>query len=262
MSGYLQRMAAAAVKPERRVHPFVRPLYEAASDPVSEVVTERVSPRVSESANHSGPAPIALRARETGTPAGERASEITPARIANRYRKDRFESLLPEVVQEASTELANLPLRSDVKREESSDAQRHDRSRDDGVTGEEQRRFEPLVKQTRREADEEADNVSPHRDGEPVTNGAPSSVVRENGAKGEAFAGSGLRNTAELAAGRRLAQQHAIARAEQGGDDIQIHIGRIEVTAMPPAAPRPVPAPVRKSQTLDEYLRQRNGRAG
>jgi hypothetical protein len=46
------------------------------------------------------------------------------------------------------------------------------------------------------------------------------------------------------------------------GDEIQIHIGRIEVIAMPPAAPRPVAAPARKTQTLDEYLRPKNGRTG
>jgi len=66
---------------------------------------------------------------------------------------------------------------------------------------------------------------------------------------------------AEMAAGRRLAQQQQ-ARAERQGDDIQIHIGRIEVTAMPPTASRPMPVPARKSQTLDEYLRRGSGRAG
>jgi hypothetical protein len=63
-----------------------------------------------------------------------------------------------------------------------------------------------------------------------------------------------------MAAGRRLAQQQA--RAERQGDEIQIHIGRIEVIATPPAAPRPMPVPARKSQTLDEYLRRGSGRAG
>jgi hypothetical protein len=47
----------------------------------------------------------------------------------------------------------------------------------------------------------------------------------------------------------------------RGADEIQINIGRIEVTAMPQAAPRPAP-PVRKSINLDEYLSRRNGRNG
>jgi hypothetical protein len=43
--------------------------------------------------------------------------------------------------------------------------------------------------------------------------------------------------------------------------DIQVHIGRIEVMAAPPAAPRPVAAPVRHAMSLDEYLKRRNGGA-
>jgi hypothetical protein len=45
-------------------------------------------------------------------------------------------------------------------------------------------------------------------------------------------------------------------------DEIQIHIGRIEVTAVPPAPARPAPVPNRKSPSLDEYLKRRPGRAG
>jgi hypothetical protein len=45
-------------------------------------------------------------------------------------------------------------------------------------------------------------------------------------------------------------------------DDIQIHIGRIEVTAVPPAPARAAPAkPQRRAPSLDEYLRRRDGRS-
>ncbi len=50
------------------------------------------------------------------------------------------------------------------------------------------------------------------------------------------------------------------APVERSADDIQIHIGRIEVTAVPPAPTRPAVQPVRKSLRLDEYLRR--GREG
>ena len=43
-------------------------------------------------------------------------------------------------------------------------------------------------------------------------------------------------------------------------DEIQIHIGRIEVTAVPQAAPRPAAVPASKSINLDEYLRRGRGR--
>jgi hypothetical protein len=50
--------------------------------------------------------------------------------------------------------------------------------------------------------------------------------------------------------------------AQQQPEDIQIHIGRIEVLAVPQTSPRPAAAPVRKGLNLDEYLSRRNGRSG
>lgn len=41
--------------------------------------------------------------------------------------------------------------------------------------------------------------------------------------------------------------------------DIQIHIGRIEVTAVPPPVPRPAAPPARKSINLGEYLKRGRG---
>ncbi len=55
---------------------------------------------------------------------------------------------------------------------------------------------------------------------------------------------------------------HRSGSPERESDEIQIHIGRIEVTAMTQPAPRPLAAPVRKSPSLDEYLKRRDGRAG
>jgi hypothetical protein len=67
-----------------------------------------------------------------------------------------------------------------------------------------------------------------------------------------------------IGAKRRLGAERMPLEAgrdhQRGSDDIQIHIGRIEVVAVPPAAARSA-APARKSQTLDEYLKRRDGRA-
>jgi hypothetical protein len=56
-----------------------------------------------------------------------------------------------------------------------------------------------------------------------------------------------------------MAEEHP-TRAEREPDDIQIHIGRIEVTAVQPPAPRAPKAPD-KAISLDAYLERRNGRA-
>ncbi len=58
---------------------------------------------------------------------------------------------------------------------------------------------------------------------------------------------------------RRTEPVRPAARPEREAEEIQIHIGRIEVTAVPPAPARPAAQPVRKSLRLDEYLRR--GRA-
>lgn len=44
--------------------------------------------------------------------------------------------------------------------------------------------------------------------------------------------------------------------AERERDEIQIHIGRIEVTAVPQAPARPEAKPARKTLSLDEYLKR------
>ena len=55
---------------------------------------------------------------------------------------------------------------------------------------------------------------------------------------------------AELSAAARFPERRV--------DDVQIHIGRIEVVAVPSPSPSPTVPPVRKAMGLDEYLRQRS----
>jgi len=58
---------------------------------------------------------------------------------------------------------------------------------------------------------------------------------------------------------RKDFSRHA-AKPERQPDEIQIHIGRIEVTAAPPAPQRPEIKPANKSPDLGEYLKRRHGR--
>jgi hypothetical protein len=66
------------------------------------------------------------------------------------------------------------------------------------------------------------------------------------------------RAAASEAAAQRNAQ---IMRPPLQAEEIQIHIGRIEVIAVPPPATRSAAAPARKGQSLDEYLSRSNGRS-
>jgi hypothetical protein len=58
---------------------------------------------------------------------------------------------------------------------------------------------------------------------------------------------------------RRLRSDRDVGQRARQADDIQIHIGRIEVIAVPPAAPRAAKAPDR-SVSLEAYLSRRDGR--
>ena len=65
--------------------------------------------------------------------------------------------------------------------------------------------------------------------------------------------------TAQSAEPRRLSRNRHADRSERQTDDIQIHIGRIEVVAVQPPVPRPLKAPDR-ALSLDEYLSRRDRR--
>jgi hypothetical protein len=73
----------------------------------------------------------------------------------------------------------------------------------------------------------------------------------------EAFvAEHGLTHAPSRAATRSLTDNRRPVAAERAQDDIQIHIGRIEVTAVHPPAPRPAKTPDR-GPSLDAYLNRR-----
>jgi hypothetical protein len=72
-----------------------------------------------------------------------------------------------------------------------------------------------------------------------------------------------LRPTLSLGAERKenIRSQNRLA-AKQEPDEIHIHIGRIEVVAVPPATVAPgSPKPKRETPSLDEYLQRRPGRS-
>ena len=57
---------------------------------------------------------------------------------------------------------------------------------------------------------------------------------------------------------QRRVRQSSVPAAAGGPDEIQIHIGRIEVTAVPPPAATPTPKRATKGLSLQEYLKRRD----
>ena len=106
---------------------------------------------------------------------------------------------------------------------------------------------------------------SAHKDGSPLEDGDSYSpllppATQTPGAEGEVFHPSQTVVSAAPTKDPFAAPRRAAASKTQP-DEIQIHIGRIEVTAVPQTAPRPAAVPASKSINLDEYLKRGRGRA-
>jgi hypothetical protein len=239
MKGFLHRLATEAVRPQARLHPLTEPMY---------------APRM-----HDGAAamPAQLEVSE---------SVSAPRPIAGRHTGDAMRGADAAVREFAAHEsLGPKPAMSG---------------------------FEPLVHGKSITAGEErmsggeaaivpsVTSVSRTRDAEPPAVGEVSRLTAEylpliierltqgpsvdiGTAVGATQSSHG--NTAQIGrVARGVVQAPVRDKAAQVTplDEIQIHIGRIEVIAAPPPAPRAAPAPARKSMSLDDYLSRRDGRVG
>jgi hypothetical protein len=231
MKGYLQRMAASVVRPQSGIHPLVGSIYAG---------------RAFADAPRDAAAESGLHEEERWTSSQQPVGEQRHARIEP-DASPLFESVKSEVVQRGSERLAT----ETSPREGRMDAQRAP--------------FRPLLSRTDAEI-AKGGNYESAADGERRTR-SDDGFEREDSAREPSFgallphesrsplAVSGVRRA------RSEAFQHSIP-AEREPDRVEIHIGRIEVTAVPQEAPRPAPTRPRKSLDLGEYLKRRDGRTG
>lgn len=258
MSGYLRRVAGA-VSAKARVHPFVEPIYGRPTESAAPVVEEverrvvRQVPAVSDqrpvaqrdvvNPTHDGEMVMDGALGMSGKPTSQKRDAGHPVMGPAESEGERFEALLPVVAEGAGFVRPKRDGEAVAEGAKATDPFAMS-LRKDGPPGEQ-------VGETRGEGSKPMVDLVEHgapevlrpavRDGSP----AHRNMAATDGAPGQM-------------AQRRMERT---AQARQG-DEIQIHIGRIEVIAMPPAAPKSVAVPARKTQSLDEYLRQRNGRPG
>ncbi len=250
MNGYLQRLASQAAWPQGKVRPLVNPftgpaIRAARTGPLDEGLLEVTA--------HTSVAQSQRNPKKTETPPGTSGQESK--NIFDQNARDRmleeteetspFQPLLSATEEVSPTHAYRVtkPPRSghESSREKSHSNDAHDRGSreivvDEGTharAGEDATRS-PRVRRTPPFAEDAVREVHPHE----VRVLSPGPAHRPN--------------------------PHLPSKstsASRGADDIQINIGRIEVTAMPQATPGPAP-PVRKSVNLDEYLKHRTGRNG
>jgi len=226
MSGYLQRMVAGAARPVRTMHPLVGGVF----------VKEQRQGIIEESAvvsARSEPARIDgdVEAR------GEALETQNPERLVGRPVVDRGlqqEEMAPEMrgrAREDDGAIVSSVQKSDVR--------------------------EPLAAeekiQARRVHTLLMPEVADHDSEERVAGTVLEAIEHRTGAE--------VSHAARTAKERAAAERAARKEMERGSEDIQIHIGRIEVIAVQPPLQRAAPAVTRKSESLEDYLRRRDRRA-
>jgi len=231
MKGFLFRVASSVVRPQTSVHPIVDSIYSSPAPHAASMPTSEQEAISSAPIAHTIQTESQIGASESAT-TEEHVSKVYPAqRIAKTSRRDSFEPLLPP--QEPSQLAA--PVKDSAATEASALAT-HTGSQQDSQSLSATLGFTPIVSH--------AVNV-----GSPTSKLVPSQT-QANEQKA-------------VTQSRRQQQSHPAVRARrEAGDDIQIHIGRIEVIAIPPPAPRPAAGTPHRRMSLDEYLNRRNGRTG
>ncbi|NGZ08270.1 MAG: hypothetical protein CV088_02650 [Nitrospira sp. LK70] len=240
MKGYLQRLVRTVTNPVESVHPWVGSVVAAShqdglnvvqTEEFTPVTTARQSPEVMAQASAQSCQPLAPT--ETLPPNPERHSTILELQATQ---------ILDDFTQTG---------RSAIR----------------GPSLSERNIFEPLISDTERLAPEGLDGTEP--DLTPVQE--PEAAVPPRGRRSLADAQAVIKpgHTRQLTPGPEPAPtekkdarpvRDSVA-VDRGVDEIQIHIGRIEVTAIHP--PPPTGSKARDAGiSLDAYLKRRDGRAG
>lgn len=227
MKGFLHRIAASALGVEPRVHPLVEPLYspraQQISQPSPELSMERTAPVFDTLSSFS-----ATGFRDTG--------EANNALSAKDTLHDGERSV-------ASNENRTRQQRHQAGRNELASQEAHIQpSHLPESTSVSAWGFVPIV----------AAHNAPQAASDPAFGSGEQTQSR-------AFIN---KPKAPLRPPRRR-DNSALPGGSAQPDEIQIHIGRIEVLAVPPpATSRSAASPARKGLSLDEYLRRKNGRVG
>lgn len=261
MRGYLQRLVHGVMHPQREIHPSVGSVYsargqEAAASPAEEGFS---AVGIQEGKNFAPSLAISRRVRASlgsGIPDAAAAAPLLPERRTGDVSRER--------------------MRQDFSGEPRS----HEPSNDLPVASAEGHEEWPVRAEGK--ADRPAANIENNiniedKDSEAVVPARAAEylplirdfVVSEQTviAEGTAVASRPTAVSGRALAPRRSPSHRETAQAAQRAqeqrepDEIEIHIGRIEVTAVPPPAQvRLAARPERKAVNLDEYLKRRHGR--
>ena len=254
MSGYLKRMAASAARPAGAIHPVVSGLFAMESRPEPGAKPGEVEMLVES-------------ARSVGRPVGSQAQELHPAEAARERRL---------IARSEAESAGSGRMSSETEASRQSEAIS---SREPLVPG-----WKPAARPERGEKaamevssdvhrlpGERGDEAGEVAGSEEQSADRASTMlvpietrVEEGVALPREVEYARAPARVEVVDGRREAAGQRAAKsgeAQRGGEDIQIHIGRIEVIAVAQAAQRPAPARTQHGETLEAYLKRHDRRS-
>jgi hypothetical protein len=293
MSGFLQRITGSAIRRQTSLHPLVEPVYAAPRrdeipalqfpEETRRVVSQprestegRMQPSASPTAREASfQSPTSSSAPETVRRMNsEPTLEADAANSAARHSRHRGDSSgIENPVSNLIESGVFQPLLARSPSSQRDIGQAYESQSDRTIS-----EFETRTKATdtpsrgfKSASDSMAESRTASRPWayEPlIATGAPTPSRSAEAAEGPRpseparFAPELQAASQRSAASQTLARHNAPQlRSPIQPEDIQIHIGRIEVIAVPPPAARPAAAPARRGQSLDEYLSRSNGRS-
>ena len=251
MKSFLHRVAASVVRPQPSLHPFVESIYPAAP-------SRKPDEPQFQFENVEFPTPVEHAAERIHRPASLKEPSRQPApaltqpaaapatRLSTSPEHEDYQALLPQ----SGIEVARVEtLFSKSNTDPASAASLSEQP----VSSSALPAFpQPDRFRATRESAPSVDHSIPQAE---VTGATPPVQPRTLGEIQAALTRPNPR--------RQSPQIPAAPRnAPQQPDNVEIHIGRIEVVAVPAPAPRPAASPAHKGLSLDEYLSRRNGRLG
>jgi hypothetical protein len=270
MTGYLQRMADSALRPGRAIRPMLGSLFAPADsaaasetpaleDNVLSAAVVQPAPMRQPSAEAPPSAPLVRSAPSTSVHSAPSMSiRSTPSASDDRSAAPyvplvaHAPETASEIAQPAMAQRASNPL--PTQRTSDPLPAPPAAAADSDEPGIRPMRLAAEAAPSPRQAQSPADIVETLRPAHPVsaiTRLPPPADLRAEPGAAVAFSPAQSRG-----------RFHDAQAAAPQGDDIQIHIGRIEVTAVRPApAPQPAGKIRRLAPSLDEYLRRQDGRA-
>jgi hypothetical protein len=254
MRGYLERLAASASRPQSRLRPVVGSIF---AEGRREEMEEEALPLVSERASEGRmvqPTPQAETNRPTQEPAATNAEDHPRKPLLISERPAAFSPLLPPKAAEvdpAESHIGEALTRSTV--------QPHLQSQDSARIEHQEHTLEMPMQQTR-------DSSNPlllpprafEKSGVEQNTDADSHATEDRTRAVEPLI-KPVTRVAHADSREMMSAPRAPERSET--EAIEIHIGRIEVIAVPPPGVRSAAVPTNRFTSLDDYLKRRDERA-